>query len=262
MAFEFYSHRRKRRRKAIIIIVLLAIVVVIAREQIESISAGIGNIIWQGEEGITETVINPAVSALTTKESLQKANAELLRSIDRYKKYEIENAILKEENKRLREIASLQSVEGVDVVRVKILVKPPVSPYGSLILGSGSRDGRVRAEEVLWGEYTALGEIDEVFERSSRVRLYSDPGQEAEGLIGVEGLPLTLVGRGGGTYRGELPREIDVEIGDVVRKAGSERLILGTVKGIERSTSSTFQDIYIAVPVNIYELEYVDIIEG
>ena len=65
-------------------------------------------------------------------------------------------------------------------------------------------------------ENVVLGEVAEVYETSSKVRLYSSSGEQVTVFIGGEAIMAEAKGIGGGNFEIELPQNVDVFIGDSI----------------------------------------------
>src|SRR3989304_1524613 len=88
-----------------------------------------------------------------------------------------------------------------------ISLKPPKSLYDTLVVDAGSREGIQVGEKVLYGDNIMIGEIAEVFEKTSKVRLFSSSGEVIDVTIGKRAVPALAVGIGGGNFEIQIPRD-------------------------------------------------------
>ncbi len=169
--------------------------------------------------------------------------------------------ILKKENQELREILGRRPLDG-NFLLARVLARPNRSPYDTLIIDRGEKNG-VRAGDVatVYGGI-ALGTIERVYAASSVVKLFSSPGQEIDVFIGEGNIPVSAEGRGGGNFNARVPKGIVVHEGDSVLFPSSATAFLGVVGAVEALPSDSFQNVFFRAPVNIYELKWVEILRG
>src|SRR3989304_2204585 len=102
------------------------------------------------------------------------------------------------------------SVWGVgeqQAVVARVISKPPRSFYDTLVVDAGSKEGIQVGEKVLYGDNIMIGEIAEVFEKTSKVRLFSSSGEVIDVTIGKRAVPALAVGIGGGNFEIQIPRD-------------------------------------------------------
>lgn len=176
------------------------------------------------------------------------ADAKLL-VLDRNRLYE-ENIALKESLGRNTDPRPLLA---------SVVLHPPRTPYDTLLLDVGSRDGVAVADLVSAGGSLVIGSIVEVFPFSSRVRLFSSPGESREALLRTnEGVHSALLeGVGGGSLRMVVPRGLLVVPGDEVSVPSINATLAGIVAKVEYSETDTLQTVFLHLPINLFELERV-----
>ncbi|MDB5189607.1 MAG: Rod shape-determining protein MreC [Parcubacteria group bacterium] len=140
-----------------------------------------------------------------------------------------------------------------------VLARPPVTAYDSLILDAGSVAGVHVGDVAYAAGGVPLGAVDSVLASSAHVALYSSGGQKTEGWVGDTRIPITLTGKGGGTFDATLPRESGVAVNAVVYIPGPGALPIGTVVRIDSNPSSPRDTIHIAPYVNIFSLTWVEV---
>ena len=104
-----------------------------------------------------------------------------------------------------------------------------------------------------------LGEVSEIVGKTAKIKLYSTPGENIEAHLANSGTPVTLIGRGGGNFKFELPREAAVSLDEPVSVAPD--FLVGMVKKIDADPREPLQTIYLASPVNIFSLQYILILQ-
>jgi hypothetical protein len=82
--------------------------------------------------------------------------------------------------------------------------------------------------------------------------------KKTEISIGDNNIPGMATGRGGGQYFVELPRGLNIKIGDLITYSNLNKF-LGKVEYIDEDPSLTFERIYFAVPTNIYQIKWVKV---
>lgn len=141
-----------------------------------------------------------------------------------------------------------------------VLVSPARSPYDTFIIDAGSAHGIAVGNEVMFDTTLSIGVVEEVGAQGARVRLFSSPGVENQVSIGTSTAHMTAVGRGGGSFELEVPKDITVNVDDALMLAGAQRGALGFVRSVESRDADAFQTVYAASPINLFETREVLII--
>lgn len=180
----------------------------------------------------------------TLKNSLSDANEKLLT-------YEL----LVEENKELK--ASSSRTTSLPEVLAVVLAKPSRSPYDTLILDVGLREGITLGDIVNAFETIAIGTIAEVSSHTSKAALFSAPGKKT--LVRLEKAHITreIIGQGGGMFLFTIPRDIAITRGEMLTLAGLNQKVVGVVVNVETFPNDSFQTVTAKLPINIFELERV-----
>ncbi|MFH1608962.1 MAG: rod shape-determining protein MreC, partial [Patescibacteria group bacterium] len=138
------------------------------------------------------------------------------------------------------------------------------------IIDIGINQGIYVGQRVFAYGNIPIGKIAEVEANSSKVVLYSSPGEKTEAIISL-GHSLTgeagsamssfveLVGRGGGNFEITLPRDYILPEGTEIVLPGAYPYLLGTVKTIISDPRDPFQKALIVSPVNVQELKFVQV---
>lgn len=139
---------------------------------------------------------------------------------------------------------------------ISVIGTPGLAPYDVLILEAGENDGITIGNTVSFGNIP-LGTISEVYERNSKVTLYSMPGEEVPVLLAGNDFLLSAQGQGGGMFKVLLPRTVTVRIGDSFILPSQESGVIGSAAHIIRDDVDAFQTILFSYPLNIHELRRV-----
>lgn len=145
-------------------------------------------------------------------------------------------------------------------VLAHVVASPARSPYDTLILDAGAAHGVSTGDEVLFDTTLSVGVIESVSERGSRVRLFSSPGYESQVSIGTSTALVTAVGRGGGSFELQIPKDMPVHLDDALMLVGAHRGALGFVRNIEARDADAFQTVLATSPINLFETREVLVI--
>ncbi|MCM2339432.1 MAG: rod shape-determining protein MreC [Burkholderiales bacterium] len=205
---------------------------------------------------------------LKSKKALVAENESLKLKLDENNARMTNYDTLSDENLKIKEILNRKQ-ENKNLILGSILSKPNQSPYDTLIIDIGTKDGVVEGQKVLVLGDTPVGYIKEVYPRSSKVVLYSNPGEKTE--VVVSGSPVStstslggdtfmqVVGRGGGNFEMILPRDFVLQNGTEVVLPGITSHVIGTVETIISDPRDSFQKALLISPINIFELKFVQV---
>jgi cell shape-determining protein MreC len=197
------------------------------------------------------------MAAFNEKKDILKDN-EALR--DKLLEMEIRQKIIEpvlEQNQEFKEILGRSG--GRSLLLSSIISRPRLGGYDAFVIDAGSQHD-VRTGMVATAYNSVfLGHVFDVSLDVSRVRLVSYPGVETSVFI-EDRVSAIAVGRGGENMELILPHDIEVNIGDSITTLDSDPLLLGFVEDIIKEPTDPFQKILFRLPVNIYELRYVYLI--
>ena len=195
---------------------------------------------------------------VTSKKDLLKQNLLLRRKVDELE-IEIKTAgNLKAENEELKSVMG-KIPEGQTVILAGILAKPNITPYDTLIIDRGSIHGLAPDMRVYAYGDVLIGEIDSVEEKTSRVLLYSAPGNISQVFYGNTGRFFNARGQGNGTFEVEVARDINVAVGDMFFYPGIDTTPIGVVKKVDFDARDSFKKVLMKSPVNIQEERWVEV---
>lgn len=162
------------------------------------------------------------------------------------------------EDAKLKEILGRKK-ENENFVVGAILAKPNQSPYDTLIIDAGEREGIQAGQTVFADGDVPLGKVKEVFKKTSTVVLFSSPGEKTEVVIPGKDVFMQMVGRGGGNFEMALLRDFPLQKGDIVVLKGITPYIVATVNTIISDPRDSFQRVLLGSPVNVFELNFVSV---
>ncbi len=139
-----------------------------------------------------------------------------------------------------------------------VLERPPNIPYDTLMIDIGSSEGVVPGALAFAGGNTAVGTVSDVYQSTSRVVLFSAPGQSYQAQL-EGGVPLTLSGQGAGSMQGEVPAGTVVSTGQAVLLPGIALAFTGTVSYIHQESGASFITVYVQLPADVFSLQYVEV---
>lgn len=139
-----------------------------------------------------------------------------------------------------------------------VLIRPPLSPYDELIIDIGEDDG-VSLGDFVYASDILIGSISTVNRNTSRVRLFSSPGEKHQVIIGVDGFATTAIGKGGGQYQAQISRETSISEGDLVINSSSDNMPFGHISSIIRDQTQPFVTVLFSLPANLYQVRWVTV---
>lgn len=190
------------------------------------------------------------------KTKLQKENDLLKQQILKMETDKAFSGFLEEENNRLEE--ALQLVLKDRFLLAGVISRPGYGDYNSLIIDRGSSSGVREGAAVTFLGKVLLGHVIETASSVSKVKLVSHPENEINVFAG--NVAATAIGRGGENMEIELPKSVDIGVGDYVTTVGTSPLFLGVVEEIIEDPINPFKKIVFRLPLNIQELRYVYIV--
>ncbi|MFZ3016057.1 MAG: rod shape-determining protein MreC, partial [Minisyncoccia bacterium] len=166
------------------------------------------------------------------------------------------NSVL-DENIKIKEI--MGRMKAGQMTLAGILSKPNQSPYDTLIIDTGEKEGVLVGQRVFAFGNIPIGRITDVFPSSSKVVLYSNPGEKTDVVVSGKDIYLQAIGRGGGNFEMTLPRDFVLDLGTEIILPGITPYVLGTVATIISDPRDSFQKALLVSPVNIQEIKFVEV---
>lgn len=227
--------------------------------------------IWRGLSSVAHFVFAPVLGLgnfagekLSDVSAIFKSKASLLRENEELRGIIAEkdatlsnyNSIF-EENIAMKEILS-RKPENKTMILAGILSKPNRSPYDTLTIDAGVNLGVSVGDSVFAYGITPIGRVVEVFEDSAKIILYSSPGEKTEVTLG-RGIFTEAVGRGGGNFSINILEGLELKEGMEVTLPGTPAYVLGIVETVVSDPREIYTKALLQSPVNIGELEFVEI---
>jgi cell shape-determining protein MreC len=201
------------------------------------------------------TELSIELGSLQSLESLLQENQYLKRQIADADARLQTIAATEAENQELKAILGRAST--TPYILAAVLSHPPISVYDELVIDAGSDLGFTAGDTVYAPGNVPIGTISDVLGQTSKVTLFSSPGQKYQVQIGAAHAPATAVGRGGGQYEADIPRDAKVSAGDFVLAPSLNAKPFGVVVTVLADPAQPFETVLFAPPVNIYATRWV-----
>lgn len=142
-----------------------------------------------------------------------------------------------------------------------VVSRPPQSAYDTLVIAAGTREGVTVGMEAFAEGDVPVGVVDTVWENFARITLFSAPQRETAGWVGPHSTAITINGLGGGALSASAAAAANIVVGDLVYVPGPGALLLGRVRDVETSPSSSSVLIRIVPAVNLFNVTWVTVRE-
>ena len=145
------------------------------------------------------------------------------------------------------------------MVLAAVLAKPNQSLYDTLLIDAGTGEG-IKVDDVVFalGD-VPIGRISDVYQSSSKVILYSNPGETTGAVISGNNTFVDVVGRGGGNFEMIMPKDFTITEGGQVVLPGITPHVLAIVQKIISDPRNPYTKALLASPVNIQQLKFVEV---
>lgn len=169
----------------------------------------------------------------------------------------VENKLLKEENRLLRELflnGNIGNIADKSVIVGDVISGKTTPPYDSLLTNAGLESGVEPGDIAVTPSGVALGTVVESGINNSKIRLYSSYGYEIDSFLGDKGNTIKLTGFGSGSFFVSLPKDFPVKLGDAAFSVGKEKRLIALVANIEFADSDPLMTVILktpAIPENV-----------
>lgn len=157
----------------------------------------------------------------------------------------------------------LGRVGTASVILAGVLLRPPAIPYDTLLVDAGEVEGVHAGDFVSAGGTTRIGTVGEVYAHTSRVILFSSPGQTYDALLHLAStthvVPISMQGQGSGSFMGQVPAGTPVKVGDSIIFPGIASSLAGSVSSVLFDPKQSFATLYARLPVDLLSLRFVEI---
>jgi cell shape-determining protein MreC len=205
--------------------------------------------LWLGSSFVGRSV-NGIKEFFSFKNGLVNENLSLKDELAALKLKEIDYDTLLKENQDLK--TQLGRTDSPHRTLARILSKPPSSPYDIFIIDAGAIQGITEGSKVYISDSIIVGLVGNVTSKTSEVSLFSTNGRKQESVSQRTGTSFTLVGKGGGNFGLEVPKDTDIMWGDVFTYPGLSQSVLASVYYIDTNSQSSFKTIYLRAPINVF----------
>jgi cell shape-determining protein MreC len=258
MKMNYLLHKSKRRKTPLfsIVVVLLVVIIVIWQALfLVGLSRFIVSPVWVFRSVVVERFAYIG-EFFNTKDVLIAEKEALEDQVEKQRLELLTLDVLRAENAALKGVNT--SVRQANPRQLPILVHPPRSPYDTLI--ADSRGQEVLGDEFFVAHNIILGRVGKVYRSSTDLVLFSSPEERLDAQLVRTGIPVELVGLGGGTFSLQVIEALDIVEGDILRIPGFDEYVVAVVEVVEVDASGQFKNVRARVPLNIYELSFVNII--
>ncbi len=210
--------------------------------------------VWSGVTSVQHGISGSGFFARNN--TLAAENAALKDELARFQERAAAYGALKEENSTLRSMVRFtQTSQGITA---PVVSSYHASPYGTFLIAASVNDAIAPGDIVLSETGFAVGKIADVGETHTLVRAAFQSGTQIDVVVGNAAVSAT--GEGSGNARVNVPRGIDVQVGDTVIAPGFAGHPVGIVGKVEEVSTTAEQKVYIVLPVNVSLLRFVHVI--
>jgi cell shape-determining protein MreC len=162
------------------------------------------------------------------------------------------------DNASIKEILGRKDSK-TSMVLSAILAKPNQSVYDTLLIDAGIAQGVKAGNTVFALGDVPIGRVDTIYDNSSKVVLFSSPGETTEGVVSSKNIFMQLVGQGGGNFEMIMPKDFTMQKGDQVVMPGINPYVLAIAQTIISDPRDPFNKALLTSPVNIQEQKFVEV---
>ncbi len=218
-------------------------------------------LLWRsGLSGLLWRAMGPLMAARESLSSSQVTDleAELASSTAAL----ADRDLLYQENLNLKQILGRSG--GKQIILAGVLMRPPATPYDTLMLDAGSEQGVAVGDLVLGGGESAIGTIAQVYPTTARAELFSSPGQNLTALLTSgdgAATPIDIVGQGSGSMTATVPAGTGALVGETIVFPGVNGNLAAKVSAVTAKEGDSFETIYLKLPTNPFALRFVEILK-
>ncbi|MBY0473400.1 hypothetical protein K2Q00_03960 [Patescibacteria group bacterium] len=173
------------------------------------------------------------------------------------------NALYQETIELKNRLGRLPAQTSGERILAGVLMRPPAIPYDTLLIDAGETEGVHSGDFVSAGGTTRIGTVGEVYGHTSRVILFSAPGQTYDALLHLSSttqiVPVSMQGQGSGSFVGQVPAGTPVKVGNSIVFPGVASALAGTVSSVLFDPKQSFVTLYARLPVDLVSLRFVEI---
>ncbi len=217
----------------------------------------IGIPLWKAKNSITETA-SDSLYLVKSKRSVFRDNQRLSEENNRLTVAMTDHELVVRENTELKSLLGRLPVKNSFVLAI-ILAKPNQSPYDTVVIDIGASDGAREGEKVYVDGVVPVGIISAVYEKTSLVTLYSNPGQTTNAVLDGSNSTVSLLGRGGGNFEMSIPIDLPSDKGARVVLPGLSSESIAVVEDVISSPTDPLKKVLLRSPVNIQNVKWLQV---
>lgn len=238
------------------VVILFCLLFPPVRNVLSQVALGIASPVWKISSPVFST-FSSLTAVFQEKNDLIAENQALREENARAQAMILDRNLLAEKVTKLEDALGRSNAD--NRVAADVLVGQGHAPYDTLIIDAGTENGIKVGDMVVYAGAGVIGEIAEAEVSTSKVKLFSSPGEKQFALIGQSHFPAEILGKGMGNFEAKVPQAGSVSIGDIIISAKGA-LVFGTVSAIEEKPAEPFKKILFRVPFNITEIQSVEVI--
>jgi cell shape-determining protein MreC len=178
----------------------------------------------------------------SSRNELVKQNASLMLTVEK-----LENEIA-EKDSLIKEEYFIKS-NSIQKMSSSIIMYPIMKDiigiYSTVLLSKGFKNGVEENSLVFLRGRQPVCVIEQVYDKTSLCKLLSAPDVKTEGVVTSTSLVLPLTGIGGGAFISDVPRDTNINVGDIVYLASDQTMKLGTVTEVVHNNQETSLHVFI-----------------
>lgn len=264
---------KEKRQKIYGALLLIILIIILGRGPIFSFFGRVGHFIglplWKTGQSFTDAE-DYATEYIKPKSELVGEVLSLRKLVEENKSDEAIISVLETENKNLKALQGRDAEKGRVLARV--LSRPPIQIYDTLIIDIGSNKGIEEGALVYTKNDFVIGKVTRVNDNSSVVTLSSSPKETYSVILRVEGADdvssstkdflqqdITFTGIGGGGFIAQVPKHIKVREGTPMTVPTITPSIIGIITGESIPENGSLKEIYGSLPFGIRSVEWVSV---
>ena len=241
------------------VFVILSAIAFLFNKGTRNVFTTIARPFWNVGE-ISSNGFNNVINFFHLQSSLISKNKDLQNQIGTLNLKLIDYDIVTKENQDLK--GMFGRIDTTNRILSRILSKPPQSPYDTIVIDVGSRDGVNMGNKVYISDNIIVGTITSVAPHTSLVELFSDGDKKQVVVLERTGASYDLVGSGGANMTIQVPKEADILWGDIFTYPGLTPSVIGSVYYIDTNSQSSFKTVFLRIPGNIFQVKWVFVERG
>jgi cell shape-determining protein MreC len=262
---QFVPSPNKGKRTILVIIAVVTVLFFafkISRTIVKEAGSGVGMAVVHTSD-TTSGLFSNIGTSFSSKSALVKENEDLKNQILSLQSKFLSYDALVVENKELKQ--SMGRVSNPTFILATILEKPSNSIYDTLIIDGGTSIGFVAGQMVYANGEIPIGKIEEVNIYSAIVRLFSSPKQSTPARLSILGgekatyIDTMLVGRGGGNFQAVIPHDLEIPAGTLASITGLDGGVIAVYQKIISDVRDPLQTVLLTAPVNVQDLNFVQV---